>query len=108
MINRERRWRQNICDVVVGLWPRRRSHLDSHDTAAILTEVFGRPITAVQIPFDLLASRLPECPFRDGMRRMMAHYDRYGLPRQQSTGVATILGGEPRSLKDYFRELASR
>jgi uncharacterized protein YbjT (DUF2867 family) len=81
---------------------------DSHDTAAILSEVLGRPITAVQIPLDQFASQLPEGPFRDGMRRMMAHYDRHGLPGGNALVLRAILGREPRSLKDYFRELASR
>jgi len=81
---------------------------DSHDTAAIISEVLGRPITAVQIPLDQFASRLPEGPFRDGMRRMMAHYDRHGLPGGNPLVLRAILGREPRSLKDYFRELAAR
>jgi uncharacterized protein YbjT (DUF2867 family) len=82
--------------------------LDSHDTAAILSEVLGRPITAVQISFDQFAARLPEGPFRDGMRRMMAQYDRCGLPGGNALVLRAILGREPRSLKDYFAELASR
>ncbi len=82
--------------------------LDSYDTAAILSEVLGRPITAVQIPLDEFASQLPEGPFRDGMRRMMAHYDRHGLPGGNPQVLRAILDREPRSLKDYFRELASR
>jgi hypothetical protein len=38
----------------------------------------------------------------------MAHYDRYGLPGGHPLVLRTILGREPRSLKEYFRELASR
>jgi uncharacterized protein YbjT (DUF2867 family) len=82
--------------------------LDSHETAAVISEVLGRPITAVQIPLDQFASQLPEGQFRDGMRRMMAHYDGHGLPGGNALVLRTILGREPRSLKDYFRELASR
>jgi uncharacterized protein YbjT (DUF2867 family) len=81
---------------------------DSHDTAAILSEVLGRPITAVQIPLDQFASRLPEGPFRAGMTRMMAYYDRHGLPGGNALVLRAILGREPRSLREYFRELASR
>jgi uncharacterized protein YbjT (DUF2867 family) len=81
---------------------------DSHDTAAILSEVLGRPITAVQVPLDQFASQLPEGPFREGMTRMMAHYDRHGLPGGNALVLRAILGREPRSLKDYFAELASR
>jgi hypothetical protein len=42
------------------------------------------------------------------MRRMMAHYDRHGLPGGNPLVLRAILGREPRSLKDYFRELAAR
>ena len=40
--------------------------------------------------------------------RMMAHYDSHGLPGGNPLVLRSILGREPRSLKDYFRELASR
>jgi uncharacterized protein YbjT (DUF2867 family) len=82
--------------------------LDSHETAAIISEVLGRQIIAVQIPLDQFASQLPEGAFRDGMRRMMAHYDGHGLPGGNPLVLRAILGRKPRSLKDYFRELASR
>jgi uncharacterized protein YbjT (DUF2867 family) len=81
---------------------------DSYDTSEILSEVLGRPITAVQIPLDEFASQLPEGSFRDGMARMMAHYERHGLPGGNALVLGAILGREPRSLKAYFRELASR
>jgi uncharacterized protein YbjT (DUF2867 family) len=82
--------------------------LDGHQTAAIISEVLGRPISAVQIPLDEFASQLPEGSFRDGMRRMMAHYDRHGLPGGNPLVLRAITGREPRSLKQYFQELASR
>lgn len=81
---------------------------DSHETAEIISEVLGRTITPVQIPLQQFASQLPEGPFRDGMSRMMAHYDKHGLPGGNALVLRSILGREPRSLKDYFRELASR
>jgi hypothetical protein len=51
---------------------------------------------------------MPEGAFRDGMTRMLAHYDRHGLPGGNPLVLRAILGREPRSLKDYFHELASR
>ena len=80
---------------------------DTYETAEIVSEVLGRTVTAVQIPLDHFASQLPEGHFRDGMRRMMAHYDKHGLPGGNPLVLRSILGREPRSLKDYFRELAS-
>jgi uncharacterized protein YbjT (DUF2867 family) len=81
---------------------------DSHQTAELISEVLGRPITAVRIPLDEFAAQLPEGAFRDGMRRMMAYYDKHGLPGGNPLVLRSILGREPRSLKGYFRELASR
>ena len=80
---------------------------DSHETAAIISDVLGRPISAVQIPLDRFAAQLPEGPFRDGMTRMMAHYDRHGLPGGNPLVLRAILGREPRSLREYFAELAA-
>ena len=81
---------------------------DSYETAEMLSLVLGRPIAAVQIPLDRYASQLPEGSFRDGMRRMMDHYDKHGLPGGNPVVLRSILGREPRSLKDYFHELVSR
>ena len=82
---------------------------DSYETAEMLSEVLRRPVAAVQIPLDRYASQLPEGSFRYGMRRMMDHYDKHGLPGGNPLVLRSILGREPRSLKDgYFRELASR
>jgi uncharacterized protein YbjT (DUF2867 family) len=80
---------------------------DGHEIAEIIGEVLGRPIAAVQIPLDQFAANLPEGPFRDGMTRMMAYYDKHGLPGGNALVLRSILGREPRSLKDYFRELAA-
>jgi uncharacterized protein YbjT (DUF2867 family) len=81
---------------------------DSHEVAATVSEVLGRRITAVQTPLDEFAAQLPEGPFRDGMTRMMSHYDRHGLPGGNPLVLRAILRREPRTLTDYFRELASR
>jgi uncharacterized protein YbjT (DUF2867 family) len=80
--------------------------IDGHDAAAILSEVVGRPITAVQISLDEFAAQPPDGPRRDGFKRMMNHYDRHGLPGGNALVLRAILGREPRTLTDYFRELA--
>jgi len=38
----------------------------------------------------------------------MTHYDQVGLPGGNSLVLHSILGREPRSLRDYFGELATR
>ena len=42
------------------------------------------------------------------MARMLAHYDRHGLPGGNPLVLRAILGREPRTLSDYFHERASR
>ena len=81
---------------------------NTYETAETISEVLGKPITAVQIPVEQFASQLLEGPFRDGMTRMMTHYDEHGLPGGNALVLRSILGREPRTLEDYFRELASR
>ena len=83
-------------------------NFDSYQAAEILSEVLGRRITASQLPADQFTSEMPEGSFREGMTRMLAHYDRHGLPGGNALVLRAILGREPRTLKDYFRELASR
>ena len=82
-------------------------NFDSYQTADILSDVIGRPITASQLPADEFTARMPEGSFRDGMTRMLAHYDRHGLPAGNALVLRTILGREPRTLKEFFRELAT-
>jgi uncharacterized protein YbjT (DUF2867 family) len=85
-----------------------RGNLDSYEVAEILSEVLGRPITAAHLPADQFISLLPEGTFRDGMTRMLDHYDRHGLPGGNPLVLRAILGREPRTISDYIRELAAR
>jgi hypothetical protein len=39
---------------------------------------------------------------------MMVHYDRHGLPGGNALVLRAILGREPRTLRDYFLDLADR
>jgi uncharacterized protein YbjT (DUF2867 family) len=73
--------------------------------AAMVSEVLGRAVSAVVTPLDGFASSLPEGARRDGMVRMMSHYDRHGFAGGNGLVLRAILGREPRSLRDYFREL---
>jgi uncharacterized protein YbjT (DUF2867 family) len=74
--------------------------------AAMAGEVLGRPVSAEVTPLHEFASVVPEGPQRDGLTRMMAHYDRHGFAGGNSLVLQAILGREPRTLLDYFRELA--
>jgi uncharacterized protein YbjT (DUF2867 family) len=81
--------------------------LDSYQAAQILSDVLGRPITASRLPQEQFTANMPEGAFRDGMTRMLAHYDKFGLPGGNPVVLRTILGREPRSLRDYFRDLSA-
>lgn len=81
---------------------------DSYQAAKILRSVLGRPISASRLPAEQFTAKMPEGAFREGMTRMLAHYDRHGLPGGNPLVLRAILGRQPRSLAEYFRELAAR
>jgi nucleoside-diphosphate-sugar epimerase len=81
--------------------------VDRVQMAAMISEEIGRRIEAQETPRSQWASRLPEGPIREGLTRMMAHYDEHGFPGGNALVLRTILGREPRSLKEYFHELAT-
>jgi uncharacterized protein YbjT (DUF2867 family) len=80
--------------------------VDRVEMAAMAGEVLGRPVSAAVTPLHEFASALPEGAQRDGLTRMMAHYDRHGFAGGNGLVLQAILGREPRTLLDYFRELA--
>jgi uncharacterized protein YbjT (DUF2867 family) len=80
--------------------------VDRVEMADMAGEVLGRPVSAAVTPLHEFASMLPEGPQRDGLTRMMAHYDRHGFAGGNSLVLQAILGREPRTLLNYFRELA--
>lgn len=73
--------------------------LDRHGVAALAGEVLGRDIKAARIDPDTLG------PETTQMRPMFDHYERFGL-RGNALTLRAILGREPRTLRDYFTELA--
>jgi uncharacterized protein YbjT (DUF2867 family) len=77
------------------------------EAAAIASSVLGKPISAEQIPLDEYALTFRGGLNQDSMMHMMAHYDRVGLPGGNALVLRAILGREPRSLAEYFRELAT-
>ena len=82
---------------------------DRVELTQIMSEVLGRTIKAVEITFDEWVRRThaPQGPFRDGMERMFADYDKFGFPGGNALVLRTILGREPRTLKDFFTEQAN-
>ncbi len=78
--------------------------------AEMASEALGRTVEADELsPQDWAsASGMPEGPFRDGLVRMMTHYDEHGFPGGNALVLRAVLGREPRTLEQYFQELASR
>ncbi|MGA8111127.1 MAG: NmrA family NAD(P)-binding protein [Acidobacteriaceae bacterium] len=78
------------------------------EVAALMSEALGYDVEAAEVPFDEWAASvgLREGPRREGMRRLYEHYDRHGFPGGNALVLRDILEREPRSLRDYLRELA--
>jgi uncharacterized protein YbjT (DUF2867 family) len=83
--------------------------VDRVQLTALMSEALDRPIAAGAMTFEEWAqiAQLPGGAMRDGMQKMYAHYDRYGFPGGNAVVLQAILGREPRSLRQYFYELAS-
>ena len=82
--------------------------VDRVQLTRIMSEVLGRTITPVELTFDnwVKQTHMPEGLVRDGMQSMFEDYARYGFPGGNALVLRTILGREPRTLQDFFREQA--
>lgn len=82
--------------------------VDRLDMAALMSEVLGRPVEAGEVPYEQWAERanMPDGPVREGLKVMNAHYDQYGFAGGNALVLRTILGREPRTLRQYMQELA--
>ena len=78
--------------------------LDSDQTAELVGALLDRPVVAEQISSDAYASRIFDGAVREGMLRMLAYYDEFGLAGGNRLVLKSILGREPRTVTDYFRE----
>lgn len=72
-----------------------------HDVARLIGNALGRPVRAERVDPDVIGEVAAP------MRAMFAHYDEVGL-RGNALTLRAILGREPRSLADFFHELADR
>jgi hypothetical protein len=51
-------------------------------------------------------AKIPDGPVRDGMKRRYAPNDQHGFPGGNGLVLRMILNRDPRTLKDFFQELA--
>jgi uncharacterized protein YbjT (DUF2867 family) len=84
--------------------------VDRVELAAMMSEALDSPIEAGEPTFEewVQIAQIPAGAIREGMQKMYAHYDRYGFPGGNALVLRAILGREPRPLRQYFYELASR
>jgi uncharacterized protein YbjT (DUF2867 family) len=78
--------------------------------AAMMSEALGRPVEATEPAFDEWAQQapIPKGPIQEGLDAMYADYDRYGFPGGNALVLSAVLGHEPCTLRQFFRELARR
>lgn len=80
------------------------------DIVAMMSQSLGRKITTRNQPIDEWnAENMPEDPaLRDAFAGIDRFYTSYGFPGGNDLVLRTILGREPRSMKDYIDELVSQ
>jgi uncharacterized protein YbjT (DUF2867 family) len=83
---------------------------DRTELAEIMSEALGRRVEAGEPALDewMQKARITDVNVREGLKRMYAHYDMYGFPGGNALVLRAILGREPRTLKQFLAELASR
>ena len=83
--------------------------MDRGEVAAAMAEVLNRPIEAAAPDFDTWAAQA-KLPYDDEQKRevktMYDYYDRYGLVGNPLT-LPMALGREPRSIRQFFADLAA-
>ena len=84
--------------------------LDRVELAALMSEATGRPIEAGEIaPAEWAKTApIPPGPMRDGLVAMNTAYDEHGFAGGNGLVLRAILGREPRTLRQFFQELAQR
>jgi uncharacterized protein YbjT (DUF2867 family) len=77
------------------------------DLASLMSEALGQAVEAGEISPDEWAQqvKIPAGPLRDGLIAMNKDYDRYGFSGGNALVLKTILGREPRTVKQFIQEL---
>ena len=84
-------------------------HLNRRDVASLMGEVLGRKVEASTLPFEEWAQKAGFRQSKDqmiGLKAMYDWYDAHSLLGNALT-LRSILGREPRTLREYFSELAA-
>jgi uncharacterized protein YbjT (DUF2867 family) len=80
------------------------------ELADLMSQVLELHIEAGEVSFDIWAdmARIPEGPVRLGLKRMYADFNQYGFRGGNPMVLKALLGREPRTLKQFFREMMLR
>jgi len=80
------------------------------EIAGMMSDAVGLRIEAGETSFDAWSDdeRIAEGPRREGLKRMYADYNQYGLRGGNALVLRSLLGREPRTLKEFLVELAVR
>jgi uncharacterized protein YbjT (DUF2867 family) len=76
--------------------------LTGRQVAAILAEIAGRPVEPRQLPTSQVLAAMRGAPdyTRDAMRRLVEHYDSYGITGNPNV-LTWLLGRNPTSFREY-------
>ena len=80
------------------------------EIAALMTDVLGFSIEPGEISFDAWADtkQITDGPMRKELSHLYAEYDQHGFRGGNAVVLRCLLGREPHTLKEFFRELAIR
>ena len=76
------------------------------ELAALMSQYAGREVTAQDADPAAAVRDIPDTFMRDGLSAMFADYTAHGFHGGNNLVLRTILGRAPRSLDDFFAELA--
>jgi uncharacterized protein YbjT (DUF2867 family) len=74
--------------------------------AALMTRYADREVTAQDVDPSAALKDMPDGLEKDGLRAMFADYSAHGFHGGNSLVLRTVLGRPPRTLEDFFAELA--
>jgi uncharacterized protein YbjT (DUF2867 family) len=77
------------------------------DLAALMSEALEQNVEAREISPEKWAQQvqIPAGPLREGLTAMNKDYDKYGFSGGNALVLKTILGREPRTVKQFIQEL---
>lgn len=77
------------------------------ELASLMSRHAGRDVAAVDLEPDVALSGMPAGPMREGLEAMFDAYTRHGFHGGNNLVLTSILGHPPRTLDDFFAELAA-